>query len=113
MRKIEALLTEVKAKRVDDFVTTDGDVKLEDVKKAVRFYVRKQLKQGIKEKKLRGLNKDSCGKIEEKVAAKVVEGSTSLGVPGDSAEAFLSKQRREKVKKMVESYAASYAKAKK
>jgi hypothetical protein len=85
----------------------------EDVKKAVRFYVRKQLKQGIKEKKLRGLNKDSCGKIEEKVAAKVVEGSTSLGVPGDSAEAFLSKQRREKVKKMVESYAASYAKAKK
>ena len=85
----------------------------EDVKKAVRFYVRKQLKLGIKEKKLRGLNKDSCGKIEEKVAAKVVEGSTSLGAPGDSAEAFLSKQRREKVKKMVESYAASYAKAKK
>ena len=36
-----------------------------------------------------------------------------LGAPGDSVEAFLSKQRREKVKKMVESYAASYAKAKK
>ena len=85
----------------------------EDVKKAVRFYVRKQLKQGIKEKKLRGLNKELCGKIEEKIAAKVVEGSTSLGAPGDSVEAFLSKQRREKVKKMVESYAASYAKAKK
>ena len=50
---------------------------------------------------------------EEKIAAKVVEGSTSLGAPGDNVEAFLSKQRREKVKKMVESYAASYAKAKK
>ena len=47
----------------------------EDVKKAVRFYVRKQLKQGIKEKKLRGLNKELCGKIEEKIAAKAVEGA--------------------------------------
>jgi hypothetical protein len=55
------------------------------------------------------MSRDECKRVEGKVAAKVVENSTSLGEPGDAFDerSFLSGKRKEKIKALVESYCAA------
>ena len=52
------------------------------------------------------MSREECKRIEGKVAAKVVEGSTSLGGAGSDGKSFLNSKRKEKIKSLIESYVA-------
>jgi hypothetical protein len=81
----------------------------EKIRKQVAGYVHSQLKMKVKEAAEKGgkmMSRDECSRIEGKVSAKVVEGSTSLGAPGDKEEKFMTSKRKEKIKILIESYLA-------
>jgi len=81
------------------------------VRKQVAAYVHSQLKArriAATASGSKGMSHDECQRIENKVSAKVVEGSTSLDSNGGvgAEPSFLTSKRKEKIKSLIESYIA-------
>ena len=79
----------------------------EKVRRQIVAYVHAQIKRGSSGG--RKMSKAESAAVEAKVAAKVLERSTSAqpgdaGGAGEEAPAFLTSKRKEKIKRMLEHY---------
>ncbi len=109
---VAATLAAAGAKLSAALASTPEKAHKERVRKLVAHYAHGLLKRRVKDAEEKGakkMSRDECKRVEGKVAAKVVENSTSLGEPGDAFDerSFLSGKRKEKIKALVESYCAA------